>query len=160
MVLLNCIVLNKYDIDMIKLFSTGYEKESLDEFISKLEKAGIGAVIDVREIPLSRKNGFSKKTLEVELNKRNIKYYHFPELGSPRKIRHELYSTGDYLSFFKAYRKYVHNEKPAVEQLNKVISEEKTSTLMCFEKNEELCHRSIITSEIMKINPEVTVTPI
>lgn len=145
---------------MPKLFLTGYEKETIDEFLIKLEKAGITTVIDVREIPLSRKNGFSKVNLGKILKGRGIEYYHFPELGSPSKIRGELKATGDYLEFFRAYRKHARNELVAVKDVLTLIQKKKHSVLLCFERNCELCHRTILASELLKLNPQLQVTPI
>lgn len=145
---------------MIKLFLTGYEKDSLDIFLNKLDKFKVNAAIDVREIPLSRKNGFSKNILEDNLSKRGIKYYHFPGLGSPKKIREDLYSTGDYVTFFTEYRNHINKAGPSLEQLTEVILEEKTSAMFCYEKDYELCHRSIITDEIIETNPQIIAIPI
>lgn len=145
---------------MTKLFLTGYEKKEFGTFLNELEDLKIKALIDVREIPLSRKNGFSKTTLEENLNKHGIKYYHFPELGSPHRIRERLYSTGDYLSFFTEYREYINKQESSIEELAEIILEEKSSALLCYEKDHELCHRSIITDEITEINKDIWVTPI
>ncbi len=145
---------------MPKLFLTGYEKETIEEFLNKLEKAGITTVIDVREIPLSRKNGFSKVNLEKLLQDRGIEYYHFPELGSPSKIREELKTTGDYLEFFRAYRKHAKNKLVTVKNVLNLIKNNNHSALLCFERDCELCHRTIIASELLKLNPHLQVTPI
>jgi uncharacterized protein (DUF488 family) len=145
---------------MNELFLTGYEGEKIDDFLTRLESTQVTAVVDVREIPLSRKNGFSGNSLEKELSVRGIRYYPFSELGSPGEIREELYSTGDYLSFFKQYRKYLHTKKTSIKNLDELISNEKRATLLCFEKNHELCHRSIIANELIKIHPHLQVIPL
>lgn len=145
---------------MNKVFLVGYEKETIEEFLEKLNRANITTVIDVREIPLSRKNGFSRTNLEKILEERGIKYHHFQELGSPSEIREELKKDGDYLRFFKAYRNYLQHRLGIVENLLSLISAKKHSALLCFEKDCELCHRSIIASELIKINPHLQVTPI
>ena len=64
---------------MPSLFLTGYENETIEEFLKKLQSEGITTVIDVREIPLSRKYGFSKKQLIEQLDTLGIKYFHFPK---------------------------------------------------------------------------------
>lgn len=145
---------------MPKLFLTGYERETIKEFLDKLEKAGITSVIDVREIPLSRKNGFSKNNLEKLLKERGINYYHFPELGSPSKIRGELKTSGDYLEFFRAYRKHAKNKLQTIRNVLEIIETKSHSALLCFEKDCELCHRTILASELLKLNPHLQVTPI
>lgn len=146
---------------MAHLFLTGYEKETLEDFLDKLKQEGITAVIDVREVPLSRKNSFSKETLKEELAKNKIKYYHFPELGSPTELRDRLRETSDYLNFFRGYREYVTKKRGSIVKLIKlVISNGESSALLCVERHSDLCHRSIIASEILKINQNIRITPL
>lgn len=145
---------------MNKVFLVGYEKETIEEFLEKLTDANVSTVIDVREIPLSRKNGFSGANLEKVLKEKGITYYHFQALGSPSKIRVELKRDGDYLRFFKAYRNYLKHRLGIVENLSSLINTKKHSALLCFERDCELCHRSIIASELIKMNPHLQVTPI
>lgn len=146
---------------MKNLILTGYEKETLPEFLNKLKKEKITTLIDVREIPFTRKNGFSKEALKKELLRNKIEYYHFPDLGSPAKLRNNLRKTNDYLNFFKTYRKYVSGRKESLFKLMKlVINNGKSSALLCFEKHSDLCHRSIIASEILKINKNIRIIPL
>ena len=42
------------------MFTIGYEGRDVDEFVSCLMQYKVTRLIDVREIPLSRKKGFSK----------------------------------------------------------------------------------------------------
>ena len=81
---------------MKKLFLTGYEKETIDKFLKKLEEANITTIIDIREKPLSRKNGFSKYTLEKLLKAKGISYFHFQDLGSPESLRTKLKEESNY----------------------------------------------------------------
>lgn len=142
------------------LFLTGYEGETVKVFLEKLEDSKITSVIDVRETPLSRKNGFSKNSLQDILSSVGIDYYHFPELGSPAELREELHSSGDYLSFFKKYRNYIRNEEESIRAVSAVINEDKSPALLCFEKVTDLCHRTILASEILKVNPHLQVIQI
>jgi hypothetical protein len=45
------------------LFTIGYEGSSIGDFRATLEAARINLVIDVRDVPISRKPGFSKTAL-------------------------------------------------------------------------------------------------
>jgi uncharacterized protein (DUF488 family) len=136
---------------MPDLFLTGYEKESIDTFIKKLSSVNIDTIIDVREIPLSRKAGFSKKSLEKKLFSNKIKYYHFSKLGSPKKIRHALRSgILDYLEFFQLYQKYVRNQKESIFESLDIIGNNKKIGILCFEKETELCHRTILAEILSK----------
>jgi uncharacterized protein (DUF488 family) len=51
------------------LFTVGYEGESLESFLSTLRSNYINYLIDVREVPLSRKKGFSKTALSETLTR-------------------------------------------------------------------------------------------
>ena len=146
---------------MPNLFLTGYEQETIEEFVAKLLRNGITTVIDVREIPLSRKNGFSKVHLQARLKKLGINYCHFPKLGSPSSIRNDLRSgENDYLDFFKKYRSYVKDKRDIFNQTINIINKNKKTALLCFERNSELCHRSILASELLKINHNMKIIPL
>ena len=44
---------------MRKLHTVGYERASVEDFITTLRKAKVSCLIDVRAVPVSRKRGFS-----------------------------------------------------------------------------------------------------
>ena len=54
------------------LFTIGYEGRALDELIAELQAHRIDRVIDVRELPLSRRRGFSKTPLREALAAHDI----------------------------------------------------------------------------------------
>ena len=143
----------------VTIYLTGYEKEGTDEFIEKLRSVRVSLLIDVRERPLSRKKGFSKSSLRSNLERADIKYKHFGNLGSPRQIRTNLKDDGDYLTFFKHYRRYVRKQTASVSKITEMAVRE-TVCLMCFEKNYVTCHRAIIADEILRKNPRTEVVPI
>ena len=48
------------------LFTLGYEGLDIDAFVARVRDAGIRVIVDVRELPLSRKKGFSKSAFYTE----------------------------------------------------------------------------------------------
>lgn len=130
-----------------ELFTIGYEGMNLDGFVEQLKKFAVDCLIDVREIPLSRKRGFSKSGLVQRLNRENIHYVHFKELGSPKPIREKLKIDRDYSTFFKKMNKYLSNKKEAIESAYSYIADS-TCCLMCFERLAEQCHRKIVARKI------------
>ena len=48
---------------MKKLFTIGYEGAALDDFMRTLKTAKVDVLLDVRELPMSRRKGFSKTVL-------------------------------------------------------------------------------------------------
>lgn len=143
--------LRKKPITREILFTLGYEGLRLEEFINRLKEKGIEVLIDVREIPLSRKRGFSKSQLDTIVNQNGIKYIHMKKLGSPSIIRHKVKEDGNYKEFFKAYINYIKTQIEELKNLERLV-EKSTCCLMCYEKDIENCHRKVIASEIKKIN--------
>ena len=130
------------------LFTIGYEGLQLEQFIDIINKNNIKTIIDIRELALSRKNGFSKTALSNAMGSNNIQYYHFHELGSPRELRKELHQNKvEYDEFFQSYRTYVVNHIDIIIKALE-IAENSKSALLCFEHDPKICHRSIL-AEIM-----------
>ena len=134
-----------------KLFTVGYEGIDIDNFISHLKDNAIDCLLDVRELPLSRKKGFSKTALSERLNQENIYYIHFKELGSPKPIREKLKENHNYLSFFNKMDKYLTSKMGTVENAYYYVRKN-TCCLMCFERLAATCHRKIVARKIKKLD--------
>lgn len=135
----------------IFLYTLGYEGLKPEDFVNRLKKNDIKVLIDVREIPWSRKIGFSKSQLENMVSQHGIKYVHMQKLGSSSTIRKRLKENADYERFFNEYKNYLNTQIQELENLRKIIKNA-ICCLMCFEKDVNLCHRKIIASEINKLN--------
>ena len=145
---IHCLILLIFEISMAKeLFTIGYEGKSLDGFVTELKKFAISCLIDVREIPFSRKRGFSKSALAERLNKENIRYVHLKELGSPKPVRESLKASHDYLTFFRKMDKYLDTKKETIENAYSYVTYN-TCCLMCFERLAAECHRKIVAQKI------------
>ncbi|MFP5501631.1 MAG: DUF488 family protein, partial [Candidatus Sericytochromatia bacterium] len=51
----------------VEVLTAGYEGEAIDDFVARLQAAGVERVIDTRHTTLSRKRGFSKTPLRERL---------------------------------------------------------------------------------------------
>ena len=69
------------------LFTIGYEKATFPDFTAALGQAGVELVIDVRDLPLSRKPGYSKRQLAAGLAEAGMAYHHLRALGTPPEGR-------------------------------------------------------------------------
>ena len=103
--------------------------------------------MDVREIPASRKSGFSKNQLSGHLEEVGIKYIHVKELGSPKILREKLHENNDYDFFFKKYSAYIQTKLDVVKNLYADIIMHETSCIMCFERDPFQCHRKIVAEK-------------
>lgn len=140
---------------MKKIFTIGYEGASVESLIQTLVNLEIDVLADVRELPLSRKKGLSKKALSQKLNEAGIEYIHFKELGDPKPGR-DAAKSGDFATFETIF--YNHMEKPetqsALEKLLSVASRYQTC-MLCFERCASTCHRSIIADHALSSGFEV-----
>jgi uncharacterized protein (DUF488 family) len=125
------------------LFTLGYEGVSLEAFIACLKKAGMRQVLDIRELPLSRKRGFSKNALAATLHEVGIGYSHIPALGCPRPIRNRYKADGDWRAYVKAFSAYLAGQEEALAEIAR-IAEMTNACLVCFEADFNRCHRSIV----------------
>ena len=130
-----------------KLYTIGYEGRDIDEFVSVLKDNRITRLIDVREIPFSRKKGFSKSRLNDRLQNENIEYVHIKALGSPKEIRNKLKTDWDYKSFFDAFSEYLHRNWWAIEDAYRYLADG-VNCIMCFESRAQQCHRSTVAQKI------------
>jgi uncharacterized protein (DUF488 family) len=130
-----------------QLFTAGYEGTTIHTFISILQTNNVDCVLDVRAIAFSRKPGFSKTALSRNLENANIRYVHFPDLGTPKPIREKLKSTGDYNEFFETMDTHLTEKEDAIEDAYKIVNEN-TCCLMCFEHLADQCHRILVAKKI------------
>jgi uncharacterized protein (DUF488 family) len=134
------------------VFTIGYEEKTINEFLDKLKKHGITTLIDVREIPYSRKRDFSKTRIGDYLRSAGIKYIHIGKLGSPKELREKLHKDKDYDSFLSAYRAYLETLNDAMEKLYGEIIAQDVSCLMCMERDPFKCHRIVIAKKMKEID--------
>lgn len=134
----------------MQLATIGYEGAALDDFLTTLKKEGIRHLVDVRELPISRKRGFAKSKLAEALNAAGIQYTHLRELGDPKPGR-EAARRGDFKSFRRIFGLHL-SSAPAQAALDRLenIASQGGACLMCYEKSAENCHRSIVASALQK----------
>lgn len=130
-----------------RLFTMGYEGREIDEFVERLKQYGITRLIDIRDLPLSRKKGFSKSSLQERLGREGIDYVHSKTLGCPPPIRNQVKADGDYDWFYKAYSQFLSENMDVIAGLRRYLSDGNVC-LMCYERSHEECHRSIVASRI------------
>lgn len=130
------------------LMTIGYEGADISDFLATLKSAGVRYLIDVRELPLSRKKGFSKKSLREALESVGIVYLHERQLGDPKPGR-DAAKSGDFATFRRVFG--AHMQQPqARDALAKIVPvvSEGGACLLCYERHHKDCHRSIVADEL------------
>ena len=136
-----------------KVFTIGDEGMGLDDFVQCLQFAGVSLLIDVRDVPLSRKPGFSKKGLAAYLQSRGIDYLHIQALGCPKAIRNQYKLDHDWIRYTRDFLAYLRQEQAKELENLAATTSQTPSALMCFEANAAQCHRSLITYQLAQAQP-------
>jgi len=121
----------------------------VEELMGELARHHVDVLIDVRELPLSRKRGFSKSALAEKAASVKLEYLHLRELGSPRAIRKRLRDDGDYEAFASAYKEHLRAQKEVVGALTELVSQA-VCCLLCYERDASQCHRSIVAAGVQQ----------
>jgi uncharacterized protein (DUF488 family) len=131
------------------LFTIGYEGSSFDGYLNRLLKHNVKTLVDVRRNPLSRKYGFSKKTLSDTAGKLGIDYIHIPELGIDSEQRRDLNTPADYARLFDRYeRNELKQNADALERLRQIATTRKRVAITCFEADACMCHRGRVANAL------------
>ena len=131
-----------------KVYTLGYEKRSLEEYVQMLVDNGVELLADVRERPQSRRKGFSKTALKTAVEAAGIAYCHYKELGNPPEIRKDKSLT--HAQMLKAYE---HHMKPLWDDTLMRLEQDssnKVVCLTCYERDASECHRTAIANELVR----------
>lgn len=131
------------------LYTFGYEGFDIDRFIARLKDVGIKTIVDVRQLPLSRKRGFSKRAFAETLEKSGIAYLHAPTLGCPKTIRDGYKICGDWGKYTTEFMAYLRTQDASIRELAK-ISRATDACLVCFEADFNYCHRTFVARAAQK----------
>lgn len=128
----------------IRLFTIGFTKKTAEAFFTKLSKAGVKRVIDIRLNNVSQLAGFAKRDdLRYFLKTIcNIDYIHKPELAPPRDILEEYKKNkGDWSVYEKRFLALLAERKP-----EQTISRDMFDggCLLCSEDKPDNCHRRLV----------------
>jgi uncharacterized protein (DUF488 family) len=124
-----------------RVFTIGYQSASQAEVIAALAAAGVSRVIDVRDLPLSRRAGFSKRQLEAGLTAAGIAYVHLRALGTPAEGR-EANRRRQWARFWPIVEAKLASPEAQFElQQAARLADAAPSCLLCYEADWRICHR-------------------
>src|SRR5687768_5495438 len=120
----------------------------MGEFPTALQAAGVGRLIDVRALPLSRRPGFSKSPLRAALGEAGIDYVHLKALGTPAAGR-EAARKGRHQELKRIYAGQLELPEAIAEGAQMLdLAREKPSALLCYERDPAACHRSLLLAAV------------
>jgi uncharacterized protein (DUF488 family) len=123
------------------LYTIGYEKALLKDVVSTLAAARLTILIDVRDRPISRRPGFSKRQLAAAVGEAGMRYLHLQALGTPPEGR----LAGRRREWDRFWgivgEKLARPEAELALQEAAEIAEAAPSCLLCYEADWQICHR-------------------
>jgi uncharacterized protein (DUF488 family) len=129
------------------LFTIGYEGRELAELIAMLSAKRIDRVIDIRELPLSRRRGFSKTPLGDALRGSGIEYVHMREAGNPYRKQKDVLTPTKLLA---KYERHLEKSEDIVEHVTETARGCRAA-LLCYEAEPGVCHRSVLAPRVAQL---------
>ena len=134
----------------MKIHTIGFTKTTAESFFSRLAKAGVRKVVDVRLNNVSQLAGFAKKKdLPYFLRQIcNIAYEHRPELAPTKDILDGYKKArGDWVTYEESFLKLMENRR--IEELIPQ-SAMYDVCLLCSEDKPHHCHRRLVAEYLKK----------
>lgn len=133
------------------IYTIGYEGIDIEQFFTLLKQHNIEIVVDVRELPLSRKPGFSKNMLATMLRLSGLEYAHYSDLGCPKPIRDQYRVDANWNRYKEGFLKHLKKQSGALDELAELATTS-SCALLCFEADFNYCHRSMVADAVKQIS--------
>lgn len=131
----------------VDIHTIGYEGLGPAEFLAQLRRTDVALVVDVRDVPMSRKRGFSKTALSEALRGAGFEYLHCRSLGCPKTIRDRYRADRDWEAYTAAFMQHLSTQASAVRELAG-LCESRAAALLCFEADAWRCHRTYVARAV------------
>ena len=133
----------------MKIFTIGFTKKSAETFFTKLKKAGVKKILDVRLNNVSQLAGFSKrddlKYFAQELC--NIEYQYMPQLAPTKDALDEYKkNNGKWEDYEQKFMKLMVDRK--IEGIDQHTFN--FGCLLCSEDKPHFCHRRLVAEYLQK----------
>jgi len=127
------------------IYTIGYTKKSLRQFIGLLQDAGVDAVIDVRLRNTSQLAGFAKRDdLDFLLGEGfGIAYEHLVELAPTAEILDAYKNDHDWSAYERDYPQLL-AERDALAIGQRLLERYQRPCLLCAEDTPDHCHRRLL----------------
>jgi uncharacterized protein (DUF488 family) len=127
----------------VNIYTIGYEDLALEDFLQRLRRARVQLLVDVRDLPLSRKRGFSKTALAAAIGAAGMEYAHIRSLGCPKPIRDRYRTNRDWNAYTTAFMDHLREQTLAVGELA-AVCKVRAAALLCYEADAAFCHRTYV----------------
>jgi uncharacterized protein (DUF488 family) len=143
---------------MPTIYTIGFRKKPLPEFIGLLREAGVDAVIDIRLRNTSQLAGYTKKDdLDFLLREGfGIAYEHRPELAPTPEILDTYRADKDWPAYERRFGPLM-VERKMERVVAEIFARYQRPCLLCSEPTAEKCHRRLVAEYWQKHVPGLEV---
>ena len=123
------------------LYTIGYEKALLRDVIATLQAANVAVLLDVRDRPISRRPGFSKRQLSAAVEEAGMRYLHLAALGTPPEGR-LAGRRREWDRFWGIVEEKLARPEAELDlQQAAAVAAAAPCCLLCYEADWQICHR-------------------
>jgi uncharacterized protein (DUF488 family) len=131
--------------DVATAVSVGYERRKVSEIVSILRERGVSVLLDVRAVAFSHRPEYRKVALQRALAAAGIEYVHLAVAGNPYRDQ-----KGDIERCLASYRKHLVRNPGIREAVADAIREAAAVGVLCYEREHDHCHRSVLLELITR----------
>lgn len=142
---------------MTTVFTIGYEGLDPKKFFQLLQQCGVEMLVDVRDLPVSRKPGFSKSSLAALCEQHEVEYRHVVELGCPREVREAYREDGDWARYTVRFKAQLEKRTEALTLVAQ-LADRRRICLLCFERDFNFCHRTYVAEALAPLIGDVKIS--
>ena len=142
---------------MAIIYTIGFTKKSLREFVEALRAAGVRRVVDVRLRNTSQLAGWSKQPDFSYLLEEGfgIAYEHRPEFAPTDEIL-DAYKKGfDWTGYEERFNRLLEERGPE-KQARELLAKE-AICLLCAEPTADKCHRRLVAEYLRQLAPKIEI---
>lgn len=143
---------------MATIYTIGFTKKSLKEFINLLKKNKITKLIDTRLSKDSQLSGFAKsKDLKYVLEKiLKIKYEVIPEFSPTKGLLKTYQKDKDWEKYEKGFLGLI--KERGLETFKDIVLDEKGKVcLLCSEAKADKCHRRLLAEFFSRLGNKINI---
>lgn len=138
----------------MKIYTIGFTKKTLEDFITRLKKPGVQRIVDIRLNDSSQLSGFAKSPdLAFILKQFGIEHISVKSLA-PDKSLLDKYHTDRNWKEYEVNFKALMERRNARKTLDDLQLDKKISCFLCSEDSPEKCHRRLV-AEMLDKNFEI-----
>ncbi|MCI0660946.1 MAG: DUF488 domain-containing protein [Acidobacteria bacterium] len=142
---------------MATIFTIGFTKKSLRDFVDILRRAGVKRVVDVRLRNTSQLAGWSKQPdfaylLEAGFG---IAYEHHPEFAPTDELLDAYKKDHDWTRYEERFNQLLAERRPEAEA--RELLRKDSICLLCTEPQADKCHRRLVANYLQSLASEIEV---